>query len=317
MGDDSITQNSEEELEGTYCSQVMLLTMIAIRGIWLCHLKCKLFKNKENLKIKCLPVTCQILNSYIHLVVGALGRVENICIVAENYIRQCCLQRKAQGDIYLGVSFQSQGKPLLSHIIAFIHLFSPSIFPTFHWIYLAENQGRFCGKQYFRKVSKISTTGVCIQCNHPTLECWCCAVFSLSVLSDSLQPPGLQPTRLLCSWGFSRQEYWSGLPCLLPRIIPTQGSNPGLPHCRQILHQLNQQGTQEYWSGSLFLLQVIFLTKKPNRGLLHCRQNLYQLSYQGGPYLIRWTPLKEGLEIRERSQRLKATETDIFLLALM
>ena len=23
---------------------------------------------------------------------------------------------------------------------------------------------------------------------------------------------GLQPTGLLCSWGFSRQEYWSGLP---------------------------------------------------------------------------------------------------------
>ena len=229
MGDDSITRNSEEELESTYCSQVMLLTMIAIRGIWLCHLKCKLFKNKENLKIKCLPVTFQILNSYIHLVVGALGRVENICIVTENYIRQCCLQRKARGDIYLGVSFQSQGKPLLSHIIAFIHLFSPSIFPTFHWIYLAENQGRFCGKQYFRKVSKISTTGVCIQCNHPTLECRCCAVFSLSVLSDSLQLRGLQPTRLLCPRGFSRQEYWSGLLHPPPGDLPNPGIKPASP----------------------------------------------------------------------------------------
>ena len=29
---------------------------------------------------------------------------------------------------------------------------------------------------------------------------------------DSLQPHGLQPTRLLSPWGFSRQEYWSGLP---------------------------------------------------------------------------------------------------------
>ena len=131
MGDDSITQNSEEELEGTYCSQVMLLTMIAIRGIWLCHLKCKLFKNKENLKIKCLPVTCQILNSYIHLVVGALGRVENICIVAENYIRQCCLQRKAQGDIYLGVSFQSQGKTSsFSHYCIYSFIF-PFHIPDF------------------------------------------------------------------------------------------------------------------------------------------------------------------------------------------
>ena len=31
-------------------------------------------------------------------------------------------------------------------------------------------------------------------------------------------------------WGFSRQEYWSGWPYLLQGIIPTQGSNPGLPH---------------------------------------------------------------------------------------
>ena len=37
-----------------------------------------------------------------------------------------------------------------------------------------------------------------------------------SVMSDSLQPHGLQPTRLLCPRGFSRQEYWSGLPCPPP-----------------------------------------------------------------------------------------------------
>ena len=28
--------------------------------------------------------------------------------------------------------------------------------------------------------------------------------------------------------GFSKQEYWSGLACLLPGIFPTQGSNPHL-----------------------------------------------------------------------------------------
>ena len=35
--------------------------------------------------------------------------------------------------------------------------------------------------------------------------------------------------------GFSRQEYWSGLPFPSPGIFPSQGSNPGLPHCRQML----------------------------------------------------------------------------------
>ena len=43
---------------------------------------------------------------------------------------------------------------------------------------------------------------------------------------------------------------------LLQGIFPTQGSNRGLLHCRQILYQLSQQGSQffrpEYWSGCPF-----------------------------------------------------------------
>ena len=46
--------------------------------------------------------------------------------------------------------------------------------------------------------------------------------------------------RLLCPWRFSRQEYCR---LLLQGIFPTQGSNPGFPHCRQILSQLNHQGS--------------------------------------------------------------------------
>ena len=53
------------------------------------------------------------------------------------------------------------------------------------------------------------------------------------------------------SMGFSRQEYWSGVPfpSFLPsfppfqEIFPTQGSNPGLPHCRQTLYHLSHQGS--------------------------------------------------------------------------
>ena len=44
-----------------------------------------------------------------------------------------------------------------------------------------------------------------------------CAVLCLVTQScPTLQPQVLSPTRLLCPWGFSRQEYWSGLPCLPP-----------------------------------------------------------------------------------------------------
>ena len=43
--------------------------------------------------------------------------------------------------------------------------------------------------------------------------------------------------------GFSRPESWSGCLSLLQGIFPTQGLNPGLPHCRQILYQLSHRGS--------------------------------------------------------------------------
>ena len=54
--------------------------------------------------------------------------------------------------------------------------------------------------------------------------CVCACTRVASVVSDSLWSSGLQPTRLLCPWGFSRQEYWSGL------SFPPLGDlpNPGI-----------------------------------------------------------------------------------------
>ena len=48
--------------------------------------------------------------------------------------------------------------------------------------------------------------------------------------------------------------------------------------------------------GSLSLLQGIFPTQGSNPGLLHCRQNLYQLSHQGSPRLVKWVayPFSSG-----------------------
>ena len=45
------------------------------------------------------------------------------------------------------------------------------------------------------------------------------------------------------SLGFSRQEYWSGLPFLSPGDFLPQGLNLGLLHCRQILYQLSHKGS--------------------------------------------------------------------------
>ena len=54
----------------------------------------------------------------------------------------------------------------------------------------------------------------------------CCAVLSHSVVSDSVTPWTAAPVRLLSPWGFSRQEYWSGLPCPSPGAHPNPGIEP-------------------------------------------------------------------------------------------
>ena len=60
-------------------------------------------------------------------------------------------------------------------------------------------------------------------------QCLRSLVLSHSVVSDSLRPNGLQPARLLCPWGFPRQEYWSGLPCPPPRDLSNPGIEPRSP----------------------------------------------------------------------------------------
>ena len=53
-------------------------------------------------------------------------------------------------------------------------------------------------------------------------------VLSSSVMSDSSQPDGLWPSRLL-SIESSRQEYWSGLLFPLPGDLPDPGAEPASP----------------------------------------------------------------------------------------
>ena len=51
----------------------------------------------------------------------------------------------------------------------------------------------------------------------------------LCLVAQSLRPHRLQPTRLLCPWGFSSQEYWSGLPCPPPGDLTDPGIKPRSP----------------------------------------------------------------------------------------
>ena len=117
-----------------------------------------------------------------------------------------------------------------------------------------------------------------------------------------------------------------GCHAFLQGNFPTQGSNPGLPHCRQNLYCLRHQGCplltiesescsvvcdslrphglHSPWNSpgqsngvdSLSILQEIFPTQGLNLGLLHCRQILYQLSQKGSPRILEWVayPFSNG-----------------------
>ena len=53
----------------------------------------------------------------------------------------------------------------------------------------------------------------------------------------------LQPHGLYTPWNSPGQNIGVGSLSVLQGIFPTQGSNPDLPHCRQILYQLSHKGS--------------------------------------------------------------------------
>ena len=83
---------------------------------------------------------------------------------------------------------------------------------------------------------------------------------SCSVMSDSLRPH-----ELYSPWSSLGQNTGLGSLSFLQGIFPTQGSNPGLPHCRWILYQLNHKGSPK---GIIIVLhqiasQVVLVVKNP------------------------------------------------------
>ena len=100
-------------------------------------------------------------------------------------------------------------------------------------------------------------------------------------------PMDCSHARLLCPWGFSRQEYSCGLPHPPPGDLPTPGIEP-----RSLALRANSLPFEPPWKpqntgvGSLSLVQGNFLTQESNLVLLYCRWILYQLSYQGSPHTL-------------------------------
>ena len=83
------------------------------------------------------------------------------------------------------------------------------------------------------------------------------------------------------SMGFSRQEYWSGLPFPSPGDLPDSGTEPGSPTLEADALISEPPGKPKNTGvGCHSLFQEIFPTQGLNPGLPHCRQTLYRLSHR-------------------------------------
>ena len=91
--------------------------------------------------------------------------------------------------------------------------------------------------------------------------------------------PWMYPSMFLYPWGFSRQEYWKGLPCPPPGDLPDPGIKPmSLALQADSLLSEPPGKPKNTRVGSWSLLQGNFLIQESYQGLLHCRWILYQLS---------------------------------------
>ena len=93
-------------------------------------------------------------------------------------------------------------------------------------------------------------------------------MFSCSVVSDFLWPHGLYPARLLCPWGFSRQEYWCGLPCPPPGDLPNPWIEPRSPTLQA--HSLPSEHQGSPVNPTQFSCSVVSDCLQPH-GLQHAR----------------------------------------------
>ena len=120
---------------------------------------------------------------------------------------------------------------------------------------------------------------------------------SLEIENNSVVSSSLQPHGLYSPWNSPGKNTGVGSCSLLQGIFLSQGLNPGLPHCRQILYQLSHQGSPRllewvaypFFSGSswprnqtgVFCIVYGFFTSWATREALKSSLRIYNI----------WTPL--------------------------
>ena len=96
---------------------------------------------------------------------------------------------------------------------------------------------------------------------------------SRSVVSNSLQPHGLYSP-----WNSLGLNTGVGSLSLLQGVFQTQGLNPGLPHCRQILYQLSHKGS----------LRILEWVAYPLSSGSSWPRNQTGVSYIAGRFFTNW-----------------------------
>ena len=104
----------------------------------------------------------------------------------------------------------------------------------------------------------------------------------------SLSHVSLPPYELYSPWYSPDQNIGVDSLSLLQGIFPTQGSNPGLPHCRKILYQLSHKGSPRIlewvaypfssrssqprnWTGVSYIAGIFFTNWAIREAFLACK----------------------------------------------
>ena len=95
--------------------------------------------------------------------------------------------------------------------------------------------------------------------------------------------------QMVWSVEFSRPEYWSAQPFPYPEYHPNPEIKPRSPALQgDSLPAEPPEKPKNTGVGSLPLHQGIIPTQGSNTGLPNCREILYQLSHQGNPRILEW-----------------------------
>ena len=121
------------------------------------------------------------------------------------------------------------------------YVVSLDVLSVYLWVVLLLSSRWSSGHFPSEDINLVIASASAVNLSHNRLRA-CSVTQSCPTLYDPMDysPPGSSVH------GFSRQEYWSGLPFPSPGDLP----DPGLLYCRQLLYHLSHQGSLIHLGGS-------------------------------------------------------------------